>query len=417
MVSRITKRVVDAQKAGAKRSVVWDGEIRGFGLRMTQAGVKTYLVKYRTRTGVQRWFTIGKHGSPWTPETARQEAFRVLSEVAKGGDPEKDKQDGRKVLTVAELCDTYVAEGTSHKKASTNRSDLTRIERHIKPLLGSKRVDAVTDQDIEKFIEAVEAGKTAEAKRRKFGKLARGGAGAARQCASLLGTIFSFGVRRKMRADNPVRGVKKPKGREIERWLSSDEISRLASTLNEYEAGGGNAFAVAAIKLLLFTGARKSEIISLRWREVDIQRKVLRLPDSKTGAKVIRLNAPALAVLSELPRFESNPHVIPGTIANASLKGLDKIWRGIRSRASLADLRIHDLRHNFASVAAGRGESLLMIGKLLGHSQASTTSRYAHIAADPAREAGEAVASAIAAAMKPQRSGVLAPLHRGGRHT
>ena len=154
------------------------------------------------------------------------------------------------------------------------------------------------------------------------------------------------------------------------------------------------------MRLLVFTGARLSEVLNLRWQDVDVERAKLWLPDSKTGRKALYLSAPALQVLADLPRLDGNPHVICGDKPGARLVNIQKPWRRIRARAGLEDVRLHDLRHSFASVAAAGGLSLPMIGKLLGHTQAATTQRYAHLAADPVRAANEAIGQRIAAMMK-----------------
>ncbi len=152
----------------------------------------------------------------------------------------------------------------------------------------------------------------------------------------------------------------------------------------------------AAVRLLLFTGARLSEILTLRWSEVDFDNGLLRLPDSKTGAKTIYLPPPAIEVLRTLPRIDGDPHVICGAKSGAHLVNLEKPWRQVRKAADLGDVRLHDLRHTFASVAARNGLSLPVIGALLGHSQPATTARYAHPSADPLREAASRIAEEIA---------------------
>ena len=214
-----------------------------------------------------------------------------------------------------------------------------------------------------------------------------------------MGTLLAFAVHRGLRKDNPAHGVKKPAIRKMERFLSETEIARLAAALEEQANASGNPYPAAAIKLLLLTGCRRSEILGLQWQQVDFERQCLRLPDSKTGAKVVYLNAPAIAVLQGLPRVEDNPHVIVGTLQGAALVGIDKIWFSVRKRAGLDDVRLHDLRHSFASVGVIGGLSLPVIGALLGHKHAMTTARYAHLSADPIRAANEAVGAQIAAAM------------------
>jgi len=225
---------------------------------------------------------------------------------------------------------------------------------------------------------------------------------------------MAFGVSRNIRADNPARGIKLPKSRKMERFLSEAEIARLASALDEEANTSGNVFPSAAIKLLLLTGCRRSEVLNLLWPEVDLDHRCLRLPDSKTGAKVVYLNAPALALIAGLPRRDGNPHLIPGMRAGEPFIGIDKVWVRVRARAGLENVRLHDLRHSFASVGASGGLSLPLIGALLGHRHSTTTSRYAHLSADPIRAANEAVGARIAAALEGKPSGEVVPLQRPG---
>ena len=345
---------------------------------------------------------------------ARKEALRLLGEVARGRDPADKREANKQAETVAQLCDLYLAEGVSHKKASTLKADRGRIEHHIKPLLGRRRVDALTRADAERLLGEVSKGKTAaSAQRRRPGSIPRGGAGAAARTVSLLGTILEFGVGRKIRPDNPTRGIKLPNSRKMERFLSAAETARLAAALSEETAGSSNPFPSAAIKLLLLTGCRRGEIMTLQWSHVDLEHRCLRLPDSKTGAKVVYLSAPALALLESLPRVAKNPHVIPGIRPGKPFIGVDKLWVRVRAAAGLPDVRLHDLRHSFASVGASGGLSLPLIGALLGHRHAATTSRYAHPSADPIRAANEAMGARIAIALEGKQDGAVVPLRAG----
>ena len=416
--AKLTKRTVDAQRPAAGRFTLWDTDVSGFGLRITPAGECAYVLKYRS-AGRQRWYTIGRHGSPWTPEMARKEALRLLSEVAKGADPADKREADRKAITVSELCDLYLAEGVSHKKASTLTADRGRIQHHIKPLLGRKRADIVTRADVERMLTDITSGKTAAAApkgaERRPGSITQGGTGAAARSVTLLGTIMTFAISRRIRSDNPAHGVKLPKSRKMERFLSEAEIGQLAAALVEEVKASGNPLPAAAIKLLLLTGCRRGEILGLKWPHVELDRKCLRLPDSKTGAKVVYLNAPAMALLADLPRMDGNLHVIPGTRPGEPFIGIDKLWVRVRNRAGLPDVRLHDLRHSFASVGASGGLSLPLIGALLGHRHTATTSRYAHLSADPIRAANEAVGARIAAALAGNSGGEVVPIHTGAR--
>lgn len=425
-VERITKRSVDAAKPGEKLYRLWDTDLKGFGVRITPAGVKSYIVAYRPNGGgrgvAQQEFTIGRHGV-YTPDRARDEAGRILAAVRQGGDPQAARSAARKELSVGELCDLYLEEGAATKKASTLITDRARIERHIKPLLGRKGVSAVTEADIQRFIRDVAGGKTAVARkptraeakrqgveaRKRTDPAARGGRGTATRTAGLLGAIFAFAVRRRMRADNPVHGVERFKDGSRQRFLSADELARLGAALARLPAGSK---ALSILRLLVLTGARKSEIESLRWEAVDPGLSCLRLADSKTGAKIIPLGAPALKVLSEIERDKASPFVFPANDDPARhYVGTPKVWVRVRAEAGLENVRIHDLRHTYASIAASGGQSLQLIGRLLGHRDVKTTAQYAHLADDPVNAAAERTASAAAAALG-GGTGNVTPLRR-----
>jgi integrase len=407
MQGKITNRAVDSlAPASDAETVLWDTEVKGFGLRARSGGGKSYILHYRAGTGrgaVLRKLTIGKHGSPWTPETARVEAKRLLGEVAAGRDPALARQEDRRALNFGQLIDLYLAEGVSHKKPSTLKADRGRIEHHLRPLLGKLRADRIGRAEVERMRNAIAAGKTAEkiasAEKRRPGSIATGGKGAAAQWIALVSSIYAFAIGRGLCADNPARGIKKAPVRKVERFLSEAEIAQRADALDVETAHSGNPYPAAAIKLLLLTGCRKGEIVNLRWDHVDFERECLRLPDSKTGAKVVYLNAPARALLQELPRVVDNPRVIPGVRAEGAAPGIAKVWSRVRKAAGVADVRLHDLRHSFASVGAAGGLSLPIVGALLGHKHATTTARYAHLSADPLRAANDAVGAKIAAAM------------------
>ncbi len=401
---KLTKRSVDDAKSVGRDIFYWDSKLKGFGLKVTPAGKKAYVCQYRVgggRCGVTRRYTIGIHGSPWTVDQARTEAKRILGLASNGKDPASAKQEQRAALTVAELCDLYVAEGCATKKASTLATDKGRIERHIKPLLGSLKVHSVTRAHVRRFLQDVATGKTAvDVKTKKRGRaIVKGGKGTATRTVGLLGGIFAYAVEHGIVAQNVVRGVKRFPDRKSERFLSEKELSDLGRVLRSLEEGGENAQAIAIIKLLIFTGARKGEIERLLWNEVDMERGLLQLGDSKTGQKVIVLNPPALRVLSEIERVGESPFVFPASKGDGHFEGVPKVWRRVRERAGLSDVRMHDLRHSFASVAVAGGASLPVIGALLGHKHSATTQRYAHLSNDPlhavSRSVGQTLASAL----------------------
>ena len=410
--TKVTKRVVDSLKPGG---LTWDSEVRGFGVRCQKRG-RVYVLKYRCH-GRQRWYSIGQHGAPWTPEAARREAQRLLGIVAAGDDPAEARDAAKADLTISELCDLYVAEGCTLKKPTTIANDRGRIERHIKPLLGKKYCRHVTKVDVERMRDSVAAGKTAaDVKTGLYGRaIVTGGQGTANKAVSLLGAIFTFAIDRQHRTDNPAHGVKAFPNKRYERFLTSAEMARLGEVLSEAEAKGVNLSAVNAIRLLIMTGCRKSEILSLRWQDVDFERSCFRLPDSKTGAKTVPVGAAVLKLVEGLPRVQGNDFVLPGAKDGEHLVGLPKVWRRVRERAGLSDVRLHDLRHNYASIGVSGGDSLYMIGKLLGHQQSSTTARYAHLADDPMKAAADRISHVIDTAMKGKIEGAEVVELSGGK--
>ena len=400
MRGKITKRIVDTLGSGKTDAFLWDMDVKGFGLKITPSGRKVYVLQYRFNGRLKR-YTIGRHGSPWTPDSARKEAGRLLGLVADNKDPAESRAAAKAEITVAELCDLYLAEGCATKKASTISMDKSRIKRHIKPLLGKMRISTVTKADVSRFMQDIAAGKTArDAKTKKRGRsIVKGGKGAATRTVGQLGAIFTFAVELGLRPDNPVHGVKRYPDNKNERFLSLEELASVGKALSAAEQDDVNPYAIAAIRLLALTGCRKAEILSLKWDFLDLSRSCLRLPDSKTGAKVVPLGAPAVQLLSSIPRIENSPFVFPSNSPDRHFTGLQKVWGSIRETAELPGLRLHDLRHSFAAVGVASGDSLIVIGALLGHKTASATSRYAHLSDSPVQNAANRIAGNIAAAM------------------
>ncbi|HIJ84715.1 MAG TPA: integrase arm-type DNA-binding domain-containing protein [Magnetococcales bacterium] len=331
MAVKLIKRTVDAAQPGEKDIFLFDEDMIGFGLKVSPAGRKVYLVQYRIN-GAKKRVMIGVHSSPWTPEMARKEAGRLLGMVANGQDPATQKAQAKTMPTMAELCDLYLSEGVATKKASTLAIDRGRIARHIIPLLGRKRVDQITRADVQRFMVAVAEGKTAaDVKTGPKGRaIVTGGKGTATRCMGFLGGILAFAVERGYRTDNPVHGVKKYPEQRRERFLTADELTRLGEALQQAEHEGVNLFAINALRLLLLSGMRRGEVLTLQWAHVDFEQGCLRLPDSKTGAKVVHVGAAAFELLARLPRIEGNPFCFPGAVEGQSLVGLPKIWRKIR---------------------------------------------------------------------------------------
>lgn len=415
---RITKKTVDALVATGREYVHWDGELTGFGVRVRPSGAKSFVAVYRTggRNTPLRRVTIGAVGKI-EADKARDEARIIIRQAELGHDRAAEKARTRAELTFDEVCDLYLAEGCDTKKPSTLVTDRSRIERHIKPLLGRKRVSEITRADVERFMRDVAAGKTAsDEKAKALGRaIVEGGKGAATRTVGLLGGIMSFAVARELRADNPVRGVKRYPDQKGETFLSAAQLGRIGVALADAEANGANPSAVAIIRLLAFTGARKSEITGLRWSEVDLERGYLRLGDSKTGAKVIPIGAPACEVLADVARVDDSLFVFPAVRGGGAFQGVEKVWRKVRADAGFPELRLHDLRHSFASVGLARGDALPVIGAILGHADVKTTSRYAHLADDPVRKAADGIAGAVRAAFSGSPPAEVIPLDRSRR--
>ncbi len=394
--ARITKRAVDAAQPESKDTYLWDDELSGFGLKVTPTGRKVYLVQYRPggRKGRTRRVTMGQHGE-LTPTAARFEAKRLLGEIALGRDPasDRDKAKADKSLTV--VLDQFMIEHVKPKRKASTAREYQRIAKlYVVPRLGRLAISEIKRQEVAKLHHEL-ASKPYQANR----------------TLALLSKFFNWAEKHGFRPDgsNPCRHVEKYRERRRERFLSPAEFARLGDTLRAAEKDkSATPWTIAAIRLLTFTGARLSEILMLKWEHVSEEHGLLMLPDSKTGKKAIRLNAPARKVLDGVPRLEGNPFVICGGKATRHLVNLEKPWRRIREAAKLNDVRLHDLRHSFASVAASGGQSLVVIGKMLGHSQPATTARYAHLADDPVKAASDAVGARIAAAMDGDKLGDVA---------
>ena len=385
MKKRITKTVVEKAEAGEKDSFVWDTEVKGFGVRVRPSGQRYYVLKTRI-SGRQRWFTIGQHGSPWTADTARNEALRLLVDINSGKDPSAQRYAKKLAIDVAGLAERFLEEHVAQRcKEKTQRDYQQIVEQHIVPALGKRGIADLVRSDVSKFHHDL----------RKTPYMAN-------RCLAVLSKMMNLAEEWGLRQEgtNPCRHVKKYKEEQRQRWLSEEELKRMGKALRTAEQKGTHTpWFLAAIRLLLFTGARLSEITTLKWEHVDLKAGLLKLPDSKTGKKVIPLNEPALAVLQNLPRDQDNPYVIVGKKPQSHLVEIQKPWRRLRASAELPDLRIHDLRHNYATVAAGLGQGLPLIGKLLGHSQAQTTMRYAHADQDPLKAATNAVGQNISDAL------------------
>jgi len=402
-------------RALAPGEIVWDagtGAVAGFGARRQRGPAVTYFVKYRTRDGRQRWVVIGRHGSPWTPAEARDRARRLIGMVKDGADPAAEKRATRDAKTVAELCDAYLADAEAGrvltrskepKKPSTLAIDKGRVERHIKPLLGSIAVGAVTRDDIERLLHDVAEGRTAgKTKTMKKRGLARvtGGRTAATRVVGLLGAIFTYAVRCRMRPDNPVRGVERFADGKRERRLSDVEYAALGAALRQGEVESFWPAAIGAARFLALTGWRSGEALGLRWSEVDLVRRTATLADTKTGRSIRPLAHAACDVLKTLPH-SGNDRVFPASRGGAeTILHFKKFWPRIAKLGKLPpQITPHVLRHSLTSLAADLGYSEPTIAALVGHQGRSITSRYVHSADAVLLAAADVVANRTAELM------------------
>lgn len=369
-MAKITKRSIDAFKPEAREQFLWDTELRGFGLRVSPRGKKTFIIQYRNG-GRTRRMSLGAYGA-LTPDQARDLARRRLGEVAGGADPSATRQRERRAPNVSALCDRFMQEHVLMQCKETTQKEYKRCcEVLIKPKLGGMRVQDVTRADITELHYSL-----------------RSKPYLANRVLAIISKMFNLSELWDLRPDgsNPTRHVQRYKENKRQRFLSPDEIQTLMHVLNCAEAEGTETpHVIAAFKLLLLTGCRLSEIQKLKWSYV--RGDVIILPDAKTGPRRVLLSESAVHVLDHVQTLSNGVYVIAGAARDTHVINLQKPWRRIRAAANLTDVRIHDLRHTYASVAAMIGHSLPMIGRLLGHTQAQTTARYAHLADTSARNA------------------------------
>ncbi|NVK45943.1 MAG: tyrosine-type recombinase/integrase [Rhodobacteraceae bacterium] len=432
---KLTRRALAAIEPSAKPVVYWDADIAGFGLSVRPSGARSWVVRYRAgaggRTGTLRQVVIG-NPETMTPEQARSAAKDMLANVRLGADPAAERAEARASETISEIAVEWLSRHVDPKrKESTARLYRSVLDTHILPAIGNRKAVTLTRSDVAKLHSMIARKATGAKKpgaKRTAAQKTRGGPTIANRALAVLKAMFSWAIDLGLLPEgltNPASGVEAFKEKGRERFLSSGEMQRLGDALTLAESEGlpwrvdeskpgakhlpspekrrshFDVHSVAAIRLLLLTGARVREILDLQWAHVDFQRGMLRLPDSKTGAKVIVLGRAALALLDGLPRI--GRFVIASTSAGTKEEkpraDVNRLWRAVCREAGIEGTRLHDLRHSNAAVGAGAGLSLHQIGALLGHSQAATTKRYAHLAADPQRRAADLIGNEVAAAL------------------
>ncbi len=410
----LTKTEADQAEVRSERYHVWDSRLAGFGLRVEKSGTKTFVVRYRAdsggRSAPRRFMTVGRFG-PLTVDEARRQARLLLASAVAGNDPAGVRQRKRREMTVTKLVDLYESEGCfvqrgirqgEPMKARTKAYTLGRLKHHVVPLLGHKRLTEVGAGEIERFVRDVGVGKTA--KDEKVGPrkrvIVRGGDGAARKVVRDLSAVFSFAVRRGIIDENPVEraAVRKTDNRR-ERFLTLEEVSRLGAAFDEVEAAGTNAKAVAIVRLWALTGCRRDEIAGLRWSELDLERGMLVLADTKTGKSIRPLGAAAIAILEGISRDPESEYVFPAERGDGHYQGAKQLWPNVISKAALPGVTPHTLRHTMGSTAVSFGEALALTGAILGHANPRSTAIYAHVQYDSSRRAADRVAKRIAEAL------------------
>ena len=406
----ITKRDIDGL---APDSAVWDegkGAVAGFGARR-QREARVFVLKYRV-AGRQRWFSIGRYGSPWTVDEARNEARKILGRVAAGEDPAAERKAAKTapaVTTIAELCDRYMEAARKGliltrfnrpKKPSTVEIDEGRVSRHIKPLIGLLPISDLDAKAVRRLIQDITEGKTAaDEKTGLRGRaIVTGGAGTASRVADLLSGIMAWAVEEEFAASNPVHGVKRYRGEAKDRHLSDPELKALGAVLR-VQADGSRTQAVAIIRLLVLTGCRLGEIARLQWPEFDATDRCLRLADTKTGRSMRAIGSAAADFIAAQPRQAGSPWVFPARSGDGPYQHTKKLVKKIFDDAGIQGASCHTLRHTYASVATDLGYSDATIAGLLGHKGRGVTSRYVHRPDTALAAAAEAVATRIAATM------------------
>lgn len=380
MQGKITKQTVDSFQPGTRQLYLWDTQLKGFGLRVNTGGSKVYILKYQINRR-PRWYKIGEHGT-FTPAQARIKARELLGQVARNIDPATSRDESKSALTLNDFAPIYLERHARiHKKRKSISDDERYLKKLILPALGRHTLDNISRRDIAGLHQKLSETQTQ-----------------ANRVLALLSVMFklahNWGFRKN--AENPCAQVKKYKEKPRERFLNDDELETLTKVLRDCEEQGSEMqSAITAIRLLLFTGARCNEILQAKWEDADLTKGYLQLHDSKTGARRIPLAKPAIQILENTNSDKFSHYICPGAKPGHHLVGIQKIWQRIRTKAGIPDVRLHDLRHTYASIGASNGMSLSFLGKLLGHKNQATTQRYAHLFDEPIQKAAADIASII----------------------
>lgn len=379
-MSKLTKRFVESIQPDQKNQLkFWDTELKGFGLIVLPSGRRTYCIEYRNEDRLKKRFKIGVHGQV-TAEEARNTAKIQLGKVATGEDLAEKAKHVREMPTVNELAKDYLERYATQKRSKSVEEDQRLLKNIILPAFGNKKVEALSRRDIETF-HLRQANKPYQANR----------------VLALLSTMLGLAVRWGWRSDNPVKGIQKYQEEKRDRWLNEEELARFWKVLDKYS----QSITACAFKFLLLTGARKGETLSATWDQFDLEKGLWTKPSHLTKQKkteYLPLSEKALELLRHIKSLSENSiYVFPGRVPGQPIKELKTLWKTLLKEAKLENVRIHDLRHTHASHLVSSGLSLSIVGKLLGHTQASTTQRYAHLADEPLRQAAELFSSKVGA--------------------
>jgi len=399
---KLTTKIIEEFDNKGKDTIIWDVSPKGFGVRFYAKGKIAFIVQTRIGSGRAakiRKLTIGTYPTIGVA-FARKEALTAIAEMQSGTDLVEEERERIAAeaaakaaeLSINEVCDRWLATDAKRSRMRGPRFGTLRdpknvkfnayqIKRHIRPLIGEIKITDLAKKDVQQMRDDISVGKTAiDEKTCKRGRArVTGGEGTAGKVVKTLSSVLSYAVREGLIDNNPAFGVRIAPNRKIERYLTKEEQATLERVLCDMERESKYEKGCAIIRVLMLTGCRRNEIESLRWSEIDLERGFVSFGKSKTGAKVIPFSKAALEIIKAQPRLLSCDFVFPSLKINDWYKGLPKIWNEVRNRTGLHDVRIHDLRHNFASILASNGASLPMIGAMLGHTQAETTARYAHL--------------------------------------
>lgn len=387
MVERITDKLVkELVPPETGNRIVYDEKVKGFGLRVTAGGAKSFVLNYRNAEGRERRLTIGTYGpDEWSVEGARRRAGEIKRQIIRGEDPLAERVAAREAPTVADLADRYIEDHLPRKRPLSQRDDKAMIAKIVRPKLGTRKVAAVFHADIDKLHRDMKVTPYR-----------------ANRVLALLSKMFNLAIRWGLRTDNPATGVERFPEDKRTRYLSAEEIGRLTRALAEYQ----DERAANVVRLCLLTGCRRGEALSATWGDLDLDAGVWTKPGATTKQKTVHrapLGEAAVLLLNGMlaaaPRAEdgtpASRYVFPGKTGEAHLSEIKDEWEAIRKAAGITDVRLHDLRHTYASILASAGASLPMIGALLGHTQPSTTARYTHLFDDPLRKMADTAGHVI----------------------